>query len=106
MIIRKRGEHGQFIFKSDEYREIRSLRLTNKAWESLRIAAEIQSMTRADLIEKLAEYDQLSLGQQKLSLQQIENAITKIINDPQVTRNGKDRGSVKRALDALLKYLS
>ena len=106
MVKLVRGKHGKFAAKSDEYREVRSLRLTPKAWDALGSIAEMQSITRADLIEKLAECGQILPSHQGVSLHQIEDAIGKIVEDPQITRNGKDRGAVKRALEALLHCLS
>jgi hypothetical protein len=32
--------------------------------------------------------------------------VQEILNDPLVTRNGKDRGAAKRALEAIMKRLS
>jgi len=32
----------------------------------------------------------------------IQSAATEVLTDPAITRNGKDRGACKRALDALL----
>lgn len=101
-----RGKHGKFATKSGEYREVRSLRLTDKAWEALGVAAETQAMTRADLIEQLTDQGQLLPDPKELGLQHVKDAVTKIIDDPHVTRNGKDRGAVRRALEALLNYLS
>ena len=101
-----RGQHGKFVAKSDEHREVRSLRLTKKVWDALGSAAEMQSVTRADLIEQLTEQGQGSLSQKELTLQQVKDAIAKIIDDPRVTRNGRDKGSVRRALETLLDSLS
>lgn len=36
----------------------------------------------------------------------IEKLVQEVLTDPAVTRNGKDRGSVKRAMEAFLKKLS
>lgn len=103
-----RGERGRFTQKSTEHREVRSLRLTETTWEKLGAAADLRRITRADLIEQLVESG--ALEQQPstdgVSLQQVEAAIAQILADPAVTRNGKDRGSVRRALEALLKQLS
>ena len=103
-----RGEAGRFASKSPEYREVRSLRLTDKTWEKLGAAASSRCITRADLIEQLVESGALDEqpATSRMNLQQVEEAITQILNDPEVTRHGKDRGSVRRALEALLKQLS
>ena len=108
MSTQGRGERGRFAPKSTEHREVRSLRLTETTWEKLGTIADLRCITRSDLIEQLVESG--ALDQQPStngsSLQQVEEAIAQILNDPVVTRNGKDRGSVRRALEALLKRLS
>ena len=109
MLPQERGERGRFAAKSDNPREVRSLRLTDTTWEKLGKAADSRRITRADLIEQLAEsgvLDEQPATSGGINLQQVETAITQILNDPVVTRHGKDRGSVKRALEALLKQLS
>lgn len=50
---RIRGQEGKFIQKSDQPRQVRSLRLTDSAWNKLGKLAEAQKMTRGDFIEKL-----------------------------------------------------
>lgn len=103
-----RGEAGKFAAKSEELREVRSLRLTDTTWERLGDAAKSRCITRADLVEQLVESGVLNQEPTSsgVSLQQVEEAIAHILNDPIVTRNGKDRGSVRRALEALHNYLS
>ena len=108
MSLQGRSQHGHFASKSSEHREVRSLRLTDSTWQRLGELADSRCITRADLIEQLVESGVL---EQKpttsgLSLQQVDEAIAQAINDPTVTRNGKDRGSVRRALEALRNYLS
>lgn len=108
MSTQGRGERGRFAPKSTEHREVRSFRLTDTTWEKLGAVADSRCITRSDLIEHLVESgaldDQPSTSGS--SLQEVEEAVSQILNDPVVTRNGKDRGSVRRALEALLKRLS
>ncbi|HEU0144714.1 MAG TPA: hypothetical protein VFQ47_07995 [Nitrososphaera sp.] len=108
MSTQSRGNRGRFAPKSDEPREVRSIRLTDTTWKKLGAAANSRSITRADLIEQLVESGVLDQepASSGVSLQQVEEAIAQIIDDPEITRHGKDRGSVKRALQALLKHLS
>jgi hypothetical protein len=100
-----RGKNGRFVAKSNENREVRSLRLTDKAWKALGIIAESQSITRADLIENLIVQEQLS-EHNRVSLKQIEEAITQLLDDPQITRDDTDKRSIRCALETLLKLLS
>jgi len=108
MMKQKRGEQGQFASKSDDYRQVKSLRLTEKTWKALGSVADSQSITRADLIEQAVNTGLLeqSIANSRVDLQRIEKAVIQILNDPLVTRNGRDKGSIKRALEALLKQLS
>jgi hypothetical protein len=106
-----RTEQGKFAPKSEEPRHVRSIRLTDKAWKKMGFAAEKRRITRADLIEQMVEdgvFDD-GLGNselpQNIFLNEIEAAIEKILSDPTVTRGGKDKGAVKRGLQALLKQL-
>jgi len=94
-----RSQCGRFSAKSDENREVRSLRLTDAAWRQLGDLAASRNITRADLVEEW------TLGQ-PASRMDLDQAIAKVLSDPVVTRNGKDRGSVRRALEALRNYLS
>lgn len=53
MVKQERQKQGKFAAKSEEPREVRSIRLTNKAWNTLGEIASSRSNTRADLIEEL-----------------------------------------------------
>ncbi len=46
---RKRDIQGKFSLKNDDYRRVRSVRLTDKTWQALGIASECLGWTRADL---------------------------------------------------------
>lgn len=107
MVKQGRTQGGKFASKSDEPRLVRTMRLTDITWQKLGEIAESRGITRADLIERIVEsgaLNQQSAGDQ-ISLQQVESSIAQILNDSTVTRGGKDRGAVKRALEALLKQL-
>lgn len=53
MVKQERQEQGKFTAKSDEPREVRSIRLTATAWNTLGEIASSRGNTRADLIEEL-----------------------------------------------------
>ncbi len=55
---RKRDIQGKFTLKNDDYRRVRSLRLTDRTWKELGIAAESLGITRADLLEDLVKQNQ------------------------------------------------
>ena len=56
----KRDIQGKFTLKNDDYREVRSVRLTDGTWRSLGLAAESLGMTRADLLEQLVRENNLT----------------------------------------------
>lgn len=47
-----RNESGKFLSKSDEKREVRSIRLTDSTWDKLGQLADERGITRADLLEE------------------------------------------------------
>jgi hypothetical protein len=49
----KRDIQGKFALKNDDYRQVRSLRLTDETWKALGIAAECLGMSRADYLEQV-----------------------------------------------------
>jgi hypothetical protein len=49
----KRDIQGKFALKNDDYRLVRSLRLTDETWRALGIAAECHGKTRADYLEQI-----------------------------------------------------
>lgn len=66
-------------------------------------------------VEKLIEqYRTVMLGEDETPVETeskpeygfLEKMIQEVLADPAITRNGKDKGAVKRALEALLQKLS
>ena len=55
---RKRDIQGKFTLKNHDYRQVRSLRLTENTWKKLGIASECRGITRADLLENLVQQNQ------------------------------------------------
>lgn len=49
----KRDIQGKFAIKNDDYREVRSLRLTDNTWKALGIASECLGRSRADYLEEI-----------------------------------------------------
>ncbi|WP_017654890.1 hypothetical protein [Fortiea contorta] len=47
------GIQGKFTLKNDDYREVRSLRLTDDTWKQLGIVSECSGLTRADYLEEI-----------------------------------------------------
>lgn len=71
MVKQGRTQKGKFVSKSDEPRLVRTMRLTDSAWEKLGKIANSRCITRADLLEEWAKHnfqqqpDQLSLFNEK-----------------------------------------
>jgi hypothetical protein len=57
-VKRKRDIQGKFTLKDDDYRQVRSLRLTDATWTSWGIEAECLGLSRADLLENLVKENQ------------------------------------------------
>lgn len=51
----KRDIQGKFTLKNDDYRQVRSLRLTDDTWKKLGIASECNGLTRADYLEEITK---------------------------------------------------
>ncbi|NMG18024.1 hypothetical protein [Brasilonema bromeliae] len=49
----KRDIQGKFALKNDDYRSVRSLRLTDDTWRALGVIAECLGLTRADYLEEI-----------------------------------------------------
>ncbi|GAA6614406.1 hypothetical protein [Scytonema sp. NUACC26] len=49
----KRDIQGKFAIKNSDYREVRSVRLTDDTWKELGIASECLGLTRADYLEEI-----------------------------------------------------
>lgn len=49
----KRDIQGKFALKDDDYRQVRSVRLTDETWKIMGIAAECLGMSKADYLEEL-----------------------------------------------------
>lgn len=50
-----RGDSGRFTYKSDEPRKVRSVNLTDSAWQWLADAGEANDMSRNDFLETLSQ---------------------------------------------------
>ena len=59
---RKRDIQGKFTLKNQDYRQVRSLRLTDSTWKELGIASECLGITRADLLENLVQQNKEIFG--------------------------------------------
>ena len=56
-VMQNRDSRGQYINKSDSNRLVRSIRVTDEIWEKFGEMAAQRSITRADLLEEIVEFD-------------------------------------------------
>jgi hypothetical protein len=64
-VMLKRDIQGKFTLKNDDYRQVRSLRLTDDTWKALGIAAECSGITRADYLEEIVKSNNLPSNTRK-----------------------------------------
>lgn len=105
---RVQGDEGKFELKGDAPRHVRSIRLTDATWENLGEVAAKDGITRADLLEKMTDFQPSKPAETTpgtITTDELHNAIAAVMSDPAVTRNGKDRGAVKRTMAALIERL-
>lgn len=71
----KRDLQGKFTLKNDDYREVRSLRLTDATWKTLGIAAECLGLTRADLIEQVIRENNFTFPEHIAEKQPLQSSL-------------------------------
>lgn len=75
----KRDIQGKFALKDDDYRQVRSVRLTSETWKVLGITAECLGMSRADYLEQLIrENASPSITREKEPVHQPKAAIVQL----------------------------
>ena len=57
--MRERDWHGRFICKSDDYRKVKTIRVTDGVWEGFGEMAAQRGITRADLLEEIVKSEDL-----------------------------------------------
>ncbi len=71
---RKRDIQGKFTRKNNDYRQVRSLRLTDSTWKELGIASECLGITRADLLENLVQQNKETFSH-SLEIEQLKQEV-------------------------------
>ena len=95
-----RNEVGQFSTKGEERREVRSIRLTDSAWEKLGNIADERGITRADLIENMMSADGFS-NQRQINHSEIINILESALK-----LKANAGGAIKEKIRRVLKLLS
>lgn len=107
MLNQERSEGGKFAPKSEKPRQVRSIRVTDEAWERLGVIAKSRRITRADLLEEAVEEGWIEKPKTKKEIiDEIQLAVNKILGDANLTRQGKDKSAIKRGLLALVDLIS
>ena len=65
-ILQEKDWHGRFIFKSDDYRHVRSIRVTDEIWEKFGEMALEWGITRADLLEEIVKNEDLPVDNNRV----------------------------------------
>lgn len=121
----KRDIQGKFALKNDDYRLVRSLRLTDETWKTLGIAAECNGLTRADYLEQIVRDNTLPSNTweansfQPCNIPNVENTQTSTALLPQLEalealrdrillelKLGKQATGYKAALKALNRFIA
>ena len=65
-ILQGKDWHGRFISKSDDYRHLRSMRVTDEIWQKFGEMALERSITRADLLEEIVKNKDLPVNNSQI----------------------------------------
>lgn len=120
---RKRDIQGKFTLKNQDYRQVRSLRLTDSTWKELGIASECLGITRADLLENLVQRnkkmfsfggitEQLnpeklgSKAQKNLNKKELSSLANKVLAELRLGKQAVNYKLVQKSLNRLIELIS
>jgi hypothetical protein len=98
-------DNGKFQNKSDQPREVRSIRATDRTWIKLGDHAESRGITRADLLEELADNLHNKLEGQSKILSPVELATITTSLEECLNLKGNATSKIKAKLEIVLKML-
>lgn len=81
-------------------RQVRSLRATDQVWEQFKTLANAQGLTPADYFEWIVTSGSLMAHSSPKPVD-FDALVDHLLKDSTVTRDGKDKGSCRRALLAM-----
>ena len=86
---------------------MRAITLTDTAWETLALLAKARGCSRSDLVEELAALNggNWNGNARDEIIQQLIGLGQHLLHDKALTRGGKDRGVVRRTLQAVIAHL-
>lgn len=117
----KRDIQGKFALKNDDYRLVRSVRLTDETWKALGITAECLGMSRSDYLEQLMRGNaNPSITRSKEPIHQNKATVVELATTPPLVatletlrdqvllqlRLGKQAPGYKAALKALNHFIA
>ena len=113
---RKRDIQGKFTLKNQDYRQVRSLRLTDSTWKELGIASECLGITRADLLENLVQQnkgsfsdsgkiEQLNL-EKSLNRDELGSIAEKVLKELRLGKQASNYKLVQKSLKRLIELIS
>jgi hypothetical protein len=110
----KRDIQGKFTLKNDDYREVRTLRLTDTTWKALGIAAECLGITRADLLEQVVRKNNLTFPvapvlkqpQTNLHVEQLTVLAEQVLAELKLGKQVSSYKSAQKALRRLIELVT
>lgn len=98
-----REDNGNFSIRYDEPKTLRSMRLTDHAWDTLKKIGDKDTISRSDVIERLTRNGK---SHQKVILEALNTFIEDEQKDWQESNNPMQKGEFKfsRSWDKLLKF--
>lgn len=91
----RRDIQGKFALKNDDYRQVRSLRITDDTWKALGIASECLGMSRADYLEEIVRQNLLPCITWNKSESSPCNTWNSLQAHPSITRHQEETEKLK-----------
>ena len=109
----ERDNGGKFAVKGDEYRKVRTIRLTDTTWQAIGDISESLDMSKADYLEKLNDDGVFTDSNDETSVENIQELFDGVIrgllkdlyDENELEIGSKDKAAVKRYLEKLLDNL-
>jgi hypothetical protein len=119
---RKRDIQGKFTLKNQDYRQVRSIRLTDSTWKELGITSECLGITRADLLENLVQHnrsifsdsgetEQLnpkksgSKAKKSLNKDELSSLAEKVLQELRLGKQASSKKLVEKSLKRLIELI-
>ncbi len=105
------------MLKDDDYRQVRSLRLTDATWTSWGIAAECLGLSRADLLENLVKqnqgtfpsvYSEKPVPKTKITFNkdELNQKVAQVLTELRLGKQASNYKLVEKSLNRLIELIS